>query len=107
MLLNTSISVRMNDEIFPYISKEIQNAKTSLKIAVAWFTDPELLKHVLDKKNVSSFSLEVIIFNHEINNKLSDLRLLKDNLKYCKLANEAIMHHKFAIIDNKTLITGS
>lgn len=102
-----NITFRKNQEIFPFVYSRIDKTVRSLKIAMAWFTDPELLKLILGKKNGMSIAVQVIIYDHEINSMLTDLRLLQESLSYSNLNNNSIMHHKFVLVDDEVVITGS
>jgi hypothetical protein len=103
-----SLQFKKNRDIFHFIYNEIEKSKISIKAAVAWFTDPELLKLILNKKTQDNLEINIILFNDSINKKLSDLNLLGDNLHFSNtLKYDYIMHHKFCIIDDIKVITGS
>jgi len=92
----------------------IESAKSDLKICVAWFTDFEIYKKVIERKR-EGVNVEIIIANHEFNRKsrvdFKELLNLKGKVGYIgKLeggAKDKFMHHKFCIIDNETVVTGS
>lgn len=94
------------------IIKELQLAKSSIKIAVAWFTDIEILK-ILEKKQTENVSIELVISNDEINTGLyglnfSNLEKLGGKVYFVGGSNnETLMHNKFCIIDKSTIISGS
>ncbi|WP_289024536.1 phospholipase D-like domain-containing protein [uncultured Salegentibacter sp.] len=99
----------MNQEVhFTNIRKNIidnlRDCNSDLKIAVAWFTDKTIIKEVnaLIKNNVN---VEIIIYDDHVNQK----ELFKD-LYYSKakiFLSKKLMHNKFCIIDNQTVINGS
>lgn len=101
------IEFKKNREIFDFLYKKIDNSKKSIKIAVAWFTDPELSKLLLEKKN-DKVAITIILFNDSINSQLKGIKSFENNLRFSNSFNfEYIMHHKFCIIDDEIVITGS
>lgn len=100
------------EKIHKHIENNLKASKTSIRIAVAWFTDTKLFD-ILCEKAKEGIHVELLIANHEIN--------LESNIKYRDLTNNGgqifwignegayapLMHNKFCIIDNITLIFGS
>ena len=92
------------------IQKELFKANKSIKIAVAWFTN-DLLFQPLVLKLQNGVEVEIIINDDEINrggeNSLdfSDFIRAGGILRWNK--TKQLMHHKFCIIDEKTVIFGS
>jgi len=87
----------------------IQKTKSNIKIAVAWFTNPKLFEALLPLLN-SEVSIEIILADDAINfsNKNIDFQQLINEgveIKISRFPN--LMHHKFCIIDDRLLITGS
>lgn len=100
------------DDIQLHILHELRKATSSIHIAVAWFTDPELFEQLCQKAG-SGVRVELIVINDSINRKsglqyksLRDLggmfMMVGDDKK-----NSTIMHNKFCVIDSTTVITGS
>jgi len=98
------------------ILKEIERAEKEINIAMYIFTDRELsnslvsakergvkIKVLLDGKSAEEISYSKHYFLSENN---INVRLDKAHASYGD-KYEGIMHNKFAIIDNSTLITGS
>jgi len=98
-----SIRVIHDREIFQLISQEIEKAQVSIKAAIAWFMDPEL-EFLLSKK--SDIVEGLILANHSGNDTLK-FNGIKKKVYYLNHENNVLMHHKFCIIDNKKVITGS
>ncbi len=105
-----------NDAI-NHLIKELKNAKTEAKIAIYSFTNREISKAIRDSaKRGVKFT---IIFDYasNIENNYSQIGYLAKlkNVEVCILKgrrtqndrHNGIMHHKLAIIDNKTIIFGS
>lgn len=94
----------IESEIIPCINQ----AKESIYCAVAWFTNPNLLKALKEKaKEIPVF---LVIINDGINNKLGQLNFQEfiDEGGSFYFGNEQnLMHHKFCIIDKKIVINGS
>ena len=100
------------EDIQLHILNALRKARTTIHIAVAWFTDPEIFD-LLCKKQQAGVKVELIIVNDSINRKspiqyekLSELGglflMIGDKKK-----SSAIMHNKFCVIDGVTVITGS
>jgi phosphatidylserine/phosphatidylglycerophosphate/cardiolipin synthase-like enzyme len=97
------------EQIQKNIIEQIELARFTIWVAVAWFTDRILFDHLVAKKN-QGVNIQLIIIDDEINNnsglnfeeKFETYRLEKFG-KY----DENIMHNKFCIIDLKTVIHGS
>ncbi|MEJ7667098.1 MAG: phospholipase D-like domain-containing protein [Hymenobacter sp.] len=90
--------------------ERINKATSSLEIAVTWFTNHDLFDAVLKKLENPDFEASLIVLNDRINNKKEgvDFQAFIDrggNFYYS--SEERMVHHKFCIIDNKIVITGS
>lgn len=96
------------EEIQSQIKSEIFRAKYIIWVAVAWFTDRELYD-LLVKKRIEGINVQLLIIDDEIN-KNAGLNFGKDFWvrKVPKKGQfENLMHHKFCIIDLKTVIHGT
>ena len=99
------------EKIKEEIINEINNSKKTIWVALAYFTDSEIFNllcyHAEQGKNV-----EIILSNDDINLATSSFdfhKLIASGGKCYVHNNESnsLMHHKFAIIDDETVITGS
>jgi hypothetical protein len=91
------------------ISRIIDSEKT-LKVAVTWLTNHDIFDAILTKLNNPSYKVTLIVLNDRINNKREGVNFQK--LIDCKgsfyfSSVENMVHHKFCIIDDETVITGS
>lgn len=96
-------------EIRATIIQELKEANTSIKVAVAWFTNHDLFD-VLCSKLQDGVSIDLIIINDFINNRYGGLdfqKFIKLGGKFYFAKTEVPMHNKFCLIDNLTVITGS
>ncbi len=99
-------------EIATHIQKQLQAATQHIYIAVAWFTDNEIL-HTLCQKAKEGVVIQLMIANDAINREYgADFeRLEKAGGKVWWVGNgtdnETLMHNKFCVIDGKTVLTGS
>jgi len=100
----------LNNKIQNAIQIELFKAKSSIRIAVSWFTN-ELLLHPLILKLQSGVSVELIINDDEINkggeNSLDFSDLIANGGKLMWNTSKHLMHEKFCIIDDRVVITGS
>ncbi|MBB6682279.1 DUF1669 domain-containing protein [Aequorivita sp. 609] len=102
------------ENIHEEIINEISKAQKSLKICVAWFTDVEIYRTILNVQK-KGIKVSIIIANHEFNrnSKVDFKKLLQHNGyvgyigKLSDGSRDKLMHNKFCIIDNETVITGS
>ncbi len=101
------------NNIHNVIINNIKAAKAEIIVAVAWFTDQDIF-NVLCKKSGLGVKVSVALIADEINqragginfNKLEALGGLVIFLPP-STDDKTIMHHKFCVIDGKTVITGS
>ncbi|MFV0530755.1 MAG: CFI-box-CTERM domain-containing protein [Flavobacteriales bacterium] len=99
----------MNQQVFfenirSQIIENLRECESELKIAVAWFTDKRIIKEVNDLIN-NDVKVEIIIYDDHVNKK----DLFK-NLYYSRakiFLSKKLIHNKFCIIDNRTVINGS
>ena len=96
------------EDIQQQIIEQIKLAKYFIWIAVAWFTDKALMRALYDKKQ-EGINIRLVILDDEINKdngfeyeKYFETKRVKKTGIY-----QNIMHHKFCIIDLKTIVHGS
>lgn len=88
----------------------IDNSKNCIKIAMTWFTNHDIFEAIIRKLKDPKFQVDLIVLNDRINNKNEgiDFQKLIDNKGNFYYSNiENMVHHKFCIIDDKIVITGS
>jgi len=88
----------------------IHEAKDNLKIAVTWFTNHDLFNAVVKKLDNPEFEVILIVLNDRINNKKEGVNfqeLIDKKGKFYYSGIDNMVHHKFCIIDDNTLVTGS
>jgi hypothetical protein len=95
------------------IVDRLDRAEKSLKIAMAWFTN-DVLFHLLVDKAAGGLEISLLISSSETNfNRPSGLAfdaLERKGAKIRVLRSQdgyQFMHHKFAVVDEKEVITGS
>ena len=100
-------------DIHKVIIKQLELANSQINVAVAWFTDKEIFD-VLCKKAQSGIKVSLVLVGDDINcgaGRLNFVRLENLGAKVTFLPTGSqdtpLMHHKFCVIDSKTVITGS
>lgn len=91
------------------IIQALSYAKSNIKIAMAWFTNNELLQALLDCIN-NGIAVDLILMDDEINHSIGadfNLFIQKGGKLYLFPKENKFMHDKYCIIDNDTVITGS
>lgn len=89
------------------IIRQLKKANTEIKLAVAWLTDEDIIR-VLCLLAESGIRVHVVICNSKEN--FINTAKFRDFLRYrgkLFVATNPFMHHKFCIIDDKTIINGS
>ncbi|MFW1935069.1 MULTISPECIES: phospholipase D-like domain-containing protein [Acinetobacter] len=99
------------EDIHKIIIANLRSAEKEIRVAVAWFTDPELFNE-LCKKAQQGIDIKIILINDQINcgqGKLNFIRLKNYGCQVEFLDVEKFnkMHHKFCVIDGSVVITGS
>lgn len=96
-------------EIKTTIGIELENAKSEILIAVAWFTRLELFQ-ILRTKAKAGVQIKMVIIDDYINNRIDGLQfqeLIDLGVQFYFGGPSKPMHNKFCIIDGEVLITGS
>lgn len=96
------------ENIADRIQEEISKAQKSVFIAAAWFTNKNILNELVNKAR-DGCTVSLIISNDSINSTIDFEQLAINKSKVYKIGNGEIelMHNKFCVIDNDTVITGS
>lgn len=96
------------DNIAYSIQKNINKATLNVKIAVAWFTNEELFRSVINALN-RGVSVSVVILDDLINRNELALDFSQFIQAGGKLyfSDKRKMHNKFCVIDDKIVLTGS
>ena len=107
---SSSVSAYFNEEILKQLQNYLTYARKSLKIAVSWFTNGSLFKQLKQIAN-DGIKIQMIINNDLINNGgycLNFNELIEnENVELSLVEYPHLLHHKFVIIDDDWLITGS
>ena len=90
------------------IIENIHNAEKDIKIAIAWFTNKEILGELVEKLK-EGINIQLLISDDVINLKLKKEKFLEHGgeLRIIPTEHNRFLHEKFALFDTNTLITGS
>ncbi|MBO5194098.1 MAG: VWA domain-containing protein, partial [Bacteroidales bacterium] len=98
------------ENILSKIQNELLDAEHDVKIAVSWFTNYDLFKTVNELAD-KDINIEIVINNDLINNGgyclNFDELISKESVRFYLVEYPHLLHHKFCIIDDKTIINGS
>lgn len=98
------------ENILSKIQNELLDAEHDVKIAVSWFTNYDLFKTVNELAD-KGINIEIVINNDLINNGgyclNFDELISKESVRFYLVEYPHLLHHKFCIIDDKTIINGS
>jgi hypothetical protein len=93
----------------PLVLEQIQTASSSIQIAVAWFTDQDILNLLVFKRKAGV--RVILVLSNDSKNFDESYSLDFNGFKQIGgkliVADKAFMHHKFCIIDKAILLTGS
>lgn len=105
----SSVIAYFNRDIIKQLQNNLTYARKSLKIAVSWFTNYSLFKQ-LKQMASDGIKIQLIINNDLINNGgycLNLNELIDSGVELNLVEYPNLLHHKFVIIDDELLITGS
>lgn len=93
------------DNIQKIIASELQEARQSIYVAVAWLTD-DFLINILKVKSENNVEVSIIFNDDKINKSNNLSRFTLQKIRLFPISHD-LMHHKFCIIDNFVVISGS
>ncbi len=88
------------------IIEAISQARTTVKVAMAYFTDREIANELIAARQ-RDVNVNIVLSNDNTNNDIRELLNGKVSLVIFETNGRGIMHHKFCIIDNSLLLHGS
>lgn len=97
------------NDIISHIKKELQAATQSIKICIAWINLSNI-EDILLEKISSGIDVKIVCNFDSTNIKTIKKSMLENSNIITTIRNPirgSLMHHKFCIIDDATLITGS
>lgn len=83
----------------------LDNAKISIRVAMAWFTNEKIKAKLLEKQK-EGVDVDIVIYDDGVNKK-NGVDLSEISFTLVKGSHGGIMHHKFCVIDNQVVLTGS
>ena len=89
-----------------HILSLLRESKRSIIIAVAWFTDIDIIR-LLEEKSQEGVSISILIDDNSNNNILLFKRLYENGVRIKLYSKGKLMHNKFCIIDGRIVISGS
>ena len=103
-----NLALTEGSEILSQIIKELNTAKSSVDIAMAWFTHKQLLEQV-SKLCEKGIAVRIVLAKNDYNSStaLANIKEKGAQVLYLQGSGYGMMHHKFCIIDSKRAITGS
>ena len=106
-LAKTEVYFSLYDNPQKEIIKNINQAEAFINIAMYIFTDREIALPVV-KAQERGVKVRLYLDKEQVEYQYSQSRfLVQKGIKTRVSSNRYIMHHKFAIIDNRILLTGS
>jgi hypothetical protein len=88
------------------IIESISEAKSTIKVAMAYFTDREIAEELISARK-RGVDVQVVLSDDSVNNEIIDRLKARVSLVIFESNGRGIMHHKFCIIDNSLLLHGS
>ena len=108
-LSTASIQVVFNEDIQKQLQSILSQAKKCLRLEVSWFTNYSLFKQV---QEIASSGIKVqLITNNDLTNNggycLNLNELINAGVEVSLVEYPHLLHHKFCIIDEETIVNGS
>jgi hypothetical protein len=88
------------------IIESISQANSTIKVAMAYFTDKEIAEELISARK-RGVDVQVVLSDDSVNNEIIDRLKARVSLVIFESNGRGIMHHKFCIIDNSLLLHGS
>ena len=103
-----NLALTQGPEILDQIIKELNSARSTVDIAMAWFTNKQLLSKVSELCD-AGIKVRIILAKNDYNSStaLSEIKSKGAQVIYLQGSGYGMMHHKFCLIDGKRAITGS
>ncbi|QZE15480.1 FAM83 family protein [Halosquirtibacter laminarini] len=99
-----------NHQIYEAITTALQGATTEILVVTAWFTDPMLLEHLMDRAQ-NGVRIGVVISEDEENKRLDFSKLTSLGASIYRIGSRGnkrgMMHQKFCVVDKSVAIHGS
>lgn len=90
-----------------YLIGELMRAQQTIRAAVAWCTDPRIIRALATKQS-EGVRVELLVNDDQINRKADYTPITSVGGVVIYISkNTEIMHHKFCIIDNNSILGGS
>jgi len=106
-LAKTEVYFSLYDDPETVIVENINKAEVFIDIAMYTFTDKEISQAVIETKE-RGVKVRIYLDRSQVEAKYSSSRLfVEKDIEVRISSNNYIMHNKFAVIDNKIVITGS
>lgn len=107
-LAEVKVYFSLYDDPESIIIEKIDNAKEFINIAMYTFTDREIAQAIIRAKD-RGVDIKIYLDYSQVNAEYSKSRYFVNNaIEGIRISsNNYIMHNKFAVIDNKIVITGS
>jgi len=95
-------------EIKQRIVQEITNARLSVKLAMAWFTDRDIASAIIAAKS-RNIHVDIILSSNVQNETVKQMFITAEIPVHAFETGDerGMMHHKFCLIDNRLTINGS
>jgi len=108
VLAEVEVYFSLYDDPESIIIKNIDDAKEFISIAMYTFTDREIAQAIIRAKD-RGVDIKIYLDRSQVNAEYSKSRYFVNNgIEGIRISsNNYIMHNKFAVIDNKIVITGS
>ena len=108
ILTKTEVYFSLYDDPESIIIKNIDDSKEFINIAMYAFTDREIAQAIIRAKD-RGVNIKIYLDRSQVNAKYNKSRyFLNNGIKDIRISSYSyIMHNKFAVIDNKIIITGS
>ena len=106
-LAKTEVYFSLYDDPEAVIIKNINAAEEFISIAMYTFTDVEIAQAILEARDRGIY-IKIYLDHSQVKAKYSRSRyFIQNGIEVRISSNSYIMHNKFAVIDNKIIITGS